>query len=415
MAVLAMGCLLFAVHIRFDLFAATLSDLRNQQNQKEDQLEDLNAQINSYEKEINEARKKSNTLQNQIAIFTAQINQATAQIAATQTSIDIATNQIAILNKDITAKEVKVGESRGQLGAMLRQMYEMDVASSTIMTLMNNDNLSDFISAVEQIESLQGKSYDLLQEIKQLKAQLEADKAEVEKHRSDLLTYQKDLKDQEEILNKQVAEKNKTLAETQGQEAKYNQLLAQSQAVEDKIQAEINNLENQIRAQQGNPSSPGGKGLFAWPMNNSVITQRYGRTGFTSLGYTFHNGYDIASPAGTPICAVREGTVEATGSGSEGYGNWVAIRHSLPNGRQIITLYGHMLRVSVQTGQKVGRCQIIGTEGNTGNTTAKIYGSTRGFHLHLTVFDANGFKIVNGSYGGYKLPTGVTYDPADFF
>jgi murein DD-endopeptidase MepM/ murein hydrolase activator NlpD len=407
----------FAAQSSTHIFAADVSDLRQQQQQKTQRLTELNNSIKNYQGQITQLSKQTNTLQNQIAIFNAQINQAQAQVEATQTSIDLATSQINDLTGQIGDKESHISETKIQLAAMMRELNEMDGVNNTLLTLMNNDNLSDFIDAMSQVQNLQGKSYELLQTIKTLKVELEDNRSDVQKRKDQLKDYQQDLQDQQDALSDQISQKNQLLAVTRGQESNYRKLLSNSQNEEDKVQKEINDLENQIRAQLGQLASPGKKGLFVWPIAGGVLTQGYGNTGFTSLGYTFHNGYDIASIPGSPILSVADGTVYATGAAdptnTKAYGNWVVTKHSLANGRQVYVLYGHMRRISVQAGQQVKAGQVLGAEGNTGNTTRLIRGGESGYHTHLTVFDVQGFRIVN--YGSYQVPAGYTYNPGEFF
>jgi murein DD-endopeptidase MepM/ murein hydrolase activator NlpD len=87
----------------------------------------------------------------------------------------------------------------------------------------------------------------------------------------------------------------------------------------------------------------------------------------------FHAGLDFAAPQGTPIYATANGTVEVAGNTGNGYGNHVVISHGYGYG----TLYGHMFRVKVRSGQKVKRGEIIGWVGSTGKST--------GPHCHYEV------------------------------
>ncbi len=135
----------------------------------------------------------------------------------------------------------------------------------------------------------------------------------------------------------------------------------------------------------------------------------------------FHNGLDVAGPAGSPVYAAADGVVYDTDHSDTVYGNWVAIKHSLSSSKgqvNIITLYGHMRTFKVSAGQSVKQGDIIGYEGNTGNTTAKLYGPERGYHVHFSVFDVEGFTVKPGAYtktyGPYKVPGGYTYNPLDF-
>jgi len=86
----------------------------------------------------------------------------------------------------------------------------------------------------------------------------------------------------------------------------------------------------------------------------------------------FHSGIDITNVENTPVQATADGEVVEAGW-MDRYGNGVMISHS----QQLETLYAHMARVRVKTGQKVSRGDILGDMGRTGNAT--------GVHLHYEV------------------------------
>jgi septal ring factor EnvC (AmiA/AmiB activator) len=94
----------------------------------------------------------------------------------------------------------------------------------------------------------------------------------------------------------------------------------------------------------------------------------------------FHAGLDFTAPQGTPIYATADGVVTTSGSKGSGYGNHVIINH----GYGYETLYGHMFRVKVRSGQRVKRGEVIGYVGSTGKST--------GPHCHYEVHK-NGEKI----------------------
>ena len=93
-----------------------------------------------------------------------------------------------------------------------------------------------------------------------------------------------------------------------------------------------------------------------------------------------HAGLDFAAPQGTPIYATADGVVRTGGNTGNGYGNHVVINH----GYGYETLYGHMVRVKVKSGEAVKRGEIIGWVGSTGKST--------GPHCHYEVHK-NGNKI----------------------
>lgn len=83
-----------------------------------------------------------------------------------------------------------------------------------------------------------------------------------------------------------------------------------------------------------------------------------------------HKGVDYAAPKGTPIRSVGAGAVEFAGW-QNGYGHTVKLRH--PGGRT--TLYAHLSRIDVRTGQRIEQGQTLGAVGCTGWCT--------GPHLHF--------------------------------
>lgn len=121
-----------------------------------------------------------------------------------------------------------------------------------------------------------------------------------------------------------------------------------------------------------------GTGIFQWPLPESfTITSYFGNRKDPFTGQpSYHDGTDIAAPAGTPILAAADGTVEianSTDSWGGGYGYYVKIRHD----GSLETLYAHCSSLCVSAGQKVKQGEVIAYVGTTGNST--------GNHLHFEV------------------------------
>jgi murein DD-endopeptidase MepM/ murein hydrolase activator NlpD len=119
--------------------------------------------------------------------------------------------------------------------------------------------------------------------------------------------------------------------------------------------------------------------LFAWPVRGRLSSYYgYRRSPFTGAR-SFHDGLDIAAPAGTPIKATMAGRVQSVGYDNV-YGNFVIITHTAG----YRTLYGHMNTIGTRSGAYVEVGSVIGTVGSTGQST--------GPHLHFTVYK-NGSSI----------------------
>ncbi len=399
--------------------AQSADDLVAQKQAIQQKLDDINNRISGYQKQIASQQKQANTLKNQIAVLNLEIVSVTAQIEQTQDKISAANLEIADVTNQIVQTEANIEKEKNILRDLIAQINDLDQRSPLEIAL-ENDNFTDFLNDMQFTTSIQERSQEALNQIKQFKADLEARQLELKKQKNDLDTLNQQLTLQQSDLQKQNASKQQLLDKTRGQEKAYQQLLSASEADQKALNDEINNLDNQIAAKLGNRRLPGIKGLFAWPMDGT-LTQGYGNTGFTSLGYSFHNGIDIAAPAGTPIYAAADGVVKDTGTGEGAYGNWVTVQHPpLPkyNNKALVTLYGHMSHFVVIQGQTLKQGDLIGFEGNTGNTTRLLYGPHRGYHLHFTVFDADGYGVQAGTltkkFGPYMVPYGATYNPLDY-
>lgn len=408
--------LIFAV---FASAQAPADQIKDNLSEKQQQLEEINNEIQELQKEITKKQRQTASLKNEVALFDLQIRQTENQIASVQLEIENLSVQILGTQVAIQQKTEAIEKQKILLAETLRLIYEYDSVTALEITL-GNETFSELLDQIQYATNLQEKDQELLNSVKTLKRELEQKKAEL----AQKLTDQENLKNQlvaaRDSLDDQRGRKQAVLTATRGQEKIYQSLLTEANQKQEQVEREIFELEVQIRRQIGDKTLPPIEGLLRWPMSG-ILTQGYGKTGFTALGYTFHNGIDVAAPAGTKIHAAGDGVVYATGTGKAAYGNWVVIKHSIKKGSQvynIFTLYGHLRGFAVSGGQAVLSGDVIGYEGNTGNTTRLLYGPERGYHVHFVVFDGDGFQIKPGAYqaiyGPYQIPYGYTYDPLQF-
>ena len=391
-------------------------DLVKQKQDKQAKLNEITKRVNELQSEINQKKSLARTLNNEIAVLNLEIAQTEAKIEETHAKIDTTNLEIADVTNNIVITEQKIAKNKEVLKRLISQINDLDQMSPLEIAL-ENDNFSQFLDQLQYTTNIQEQSQESLNEIKKLRADLEMRNAELKKFKADLDALNEELALTQAGLNGQRVAKQQILDQTKSQERAYQRLLSESQSLEDQIEKEIYDLDAEISRRLGNRRLPPKKGLFMWPMEGT-LTQGYGNTGFTRLGYNYHNGLDIAAPAGRQIYAVYDGVVEDTGMGQGAYGNWVTIRHTVTGGRQLISLYAHMSSFKVKNGQKVKMGDLVGFEGNTGNTTRLLYGPHRGYHLHFTIFDAEGYGVSKGTltkqFGTYYVPYGATYNPMDF-
>jgi murein DD-endopeptidase MepM/ murein hydrolase activator NlpD len=109
-----------------------------------------------------------------------------------------------------------------------------------------------------------------------------------------------------------------------------------------------------------------------WPVRGPVNSEFGTRQSPWTKATEFHAGMDIRAERGTPVHAPAAGTVNFAGSHGE-YGLTIVLDH----GNDIRSIYGHLSKLAVSTGQRVERGIEIGQTGNTGRSS--------GPHLHYEI------------------------------
>ncbi|WP_025761909.1 M23 family metallopeptidase [Dyadobacter tibetensis] len=105
--------------------------------------------------------------------------------------------------------------------------------------------------------------------------------------------------------------------------------------------------------------------LWSTPMERTPTTSQFGyRWG------RWHNGTDLDLDTGDSVRTTFDGMVRIVAYDGSGYGRFIVVRHY--NGLE--TLYGHLSKQLVESGQTVKAGEVIGLGGSTGRST--------GSHLH---------------------------------
>ncbi|MET8112780.1 peptidoglycan DD-metalloendopeptidase family protein [Streptomyces prasinus] len=119
---------------------------------------------------------------------------------------------------------------------------------------------------------------------------------------------------------------------------------------------------------------PAGGGRAPSPVPGHKVTFEFYERGpyaWKPDGIGRHTGQDFAAQSGTPVVAVRSGTIAWSNGEGGAYGQWIGL--AADNGH--VYTYCHLSQRQVKAGQKVDAGQQLGRVGTTGNST--------GPHLHF--------------------------------
>lgn len=346
--------------------AATLSQIRNN--------------IKNKQQELNESRAKEKSLGDQVNSLEQQINSKQSDIDELEASISEAQAKLETLEEELAAAEEKVNTQNENLNARLRNMYK-NGSVGFIDVLMDSGSFSEFLNNLSLVEKVYTSDQDVLEELQKAYDEIDAKKKEIETLQAELSESKATMEEQKSSLEADKASVEKKKSEIAADSAETQREL-------DKLEADAQALTSSIRnSGSSSSSSKYNGGIMAWPVPSChTLSSGYGgRIHPTTGKYKFHGGLDIPGSYGSAIVAANSGKVIWAGNRGDSYGNYVIIDH----GGGVSTLYGHSSKVLVSTGQRVSRGQRIANVGSTGRST--------GPHCHFEV-RINGSRVNPNPY-----------------
>jgi murein DD-endopeptidase MepM/ murein hydrolase activator NlpD len=304
-----------------------------------------------------------------------------AQITAQQQAVSSAQATLAKLGADLDSARQRLQETRDRL-AVDRQILARQVVAiyklgpnSAVNNLLSSENFGQFWQRYINLRRIAGGEHDVVDVVHReadavdaLVARISADQAAQADTTARLAADERQLES--------------TRSQRQAEQAALAVVEADDQAQLALAEKSARELDAQIvalkQAEEDARRRAGGSGRFLWPLTGE-ITQGFGCTPYpfepydpSCPGRHFHSGLDIANVYGTPVGAADNGIAYDFPS-SYGYGNHVIIVH----GNGWVSVYGHLSRFALGSGEAVHAGDVIGYEGSSGNST--------GPHLHFEI------------------------------
>ena len=370
--------------------AASISSLKNKQNEIQTKRSNVKTDINKANSKINDLQGQQANVKSDMKRLDFAIGDTNELIREKTAKVDETKTKIAKLQDEIKIIEVRMKTRNDLLKERARNYQETGGMVNYLDVLMGAKDFSDFIDRANAVAAIMEADQDLLKQAEADKQDLEGKQTLVEKDLTSLNALLAELQQMNQQLSSQRAEKNKLLSKLVIKEQKVHEgmlameeqdqiLAAQATAVQKAIQLE---KERQAAAAANPPStsnSVGGSGklpaissgFFTRPAEG-IITSGFGTRPDFRPG-EFHFGVDLAKSGYVPIVAAADGVVIRSYY-SNSYGNCIFISHSY-NGQVYTTVYAHMEQRLVQSGAVVKKGQQIGVMGSTGDAT--------GQHLHF--------------------------------
>lgn len=376
-----------------EALATKKDELEQKQQQIQSQKNDVNSQIKDTENKINAIKSEQEEISKEVKRLDFAMTDTKQQIRDKNTEIEGTQTEIAKLDEEIKILLDKIAVRDELLQKRMRALQESGGAVNYLDVLLGASNFSDLITRVTAVTTFLEADKELLRTHQSDKDNLVLAQESQKVKLAELDQAKKELEVMVANLDQQIAEKNKVLSYLTAQEEEIHEDLQELENQESLLKAQESAIKKEIAAweaaqlaAQNNSSNTVQNqnvsgGIFINPTTGrktSDYGQRWG---------TLHSGIDIGKNGRTgdiPIVASASGTV-IRANYDRSYGNVVFITHVI-NGQVYTTVYAHMEKFFVSTGQQVQQGQLLGYMGNTGNST--------GPHLH--------FEIHEGSWNGSR-------------
>lgn len=351
-------------------------------NEKRSEIQELKRQIDVYKKNIDAKQRQIGNLSDQISTINESIAKINLEIEATGLEMETLNLKIENTQLKIDSKEKEIAEQKDILAEVIRSLHRQQQKNNLLEILILNDNFSDFLSDLSNLEDMRDNLFDGVEELDIVKIALNADKSAIESEKTELDALKNILDSKVASLDGQKTTKFSLMTATSGQEAKYQELLRQAKEEQEQINSDIVYLEQIAREkvnrqlELNNVTSDG----LMWPVPSQRVTAYFHDPDYPYRYIFEHPAIDIATPQGTPLRAAESGYVaKAKDGGATGY-SYIMLIHA----DGLSTVYGHVNEIKVTTDQFVSKGEIIGYTGGMPGT----YGAgplTTGPHLHLEV------------------------------
>lgn len=389
LAILLIGSVLFGVISSVTAHAAAsqsaIDALESNADALARQKQELQSEINSLEYEQSSALAKKEVLDEQILLTQDEIDN-------TEQQIEEYTLLIAEKEVEVQAAEQSEKDQWDLFQTRMRVMEENGTISY-LAVIFEASSFSDLLARIDIVGEVMTYDESLYDQLENARLETIAAKEELEYAKVEQEEIRVELVAREAELAGQVDEADALLATLESNLESYQALYDEAAADEAAVQAEIDRMIEELQRQE---SSGGGSvvstGSFIWPTPSSYrVTSTYGtRLHPIYHVYKTHNGIDIGASYGASVLASDSGTV-VTSKYTSSYGNYIVINH----GGGTTTLYAHLSKRNVETGDVVTQGDVIGLIGSTGNST--------GPHLHFEI-TVNGSRVNPLNYfTGYTI------------
>lgn len=321
----------------------------------------LQSEMEQVQNRVQDASTQLRNIEQQLSASRSVLAEVDFQTDATSTQVEETTGQLLL-----TRESLRVSEA--VLTRRVREIYKRGPLHS-LRVLLGADSFADLLTRYRYLQLIAAYDRSLVDRVTELESALSAHTEQLEESLSELGRLRQAKLGELAELRSVEMDRQQALQEFESRAEETEGRLSQLEMDEERLTGLIDDLEARRREEErrralagvgrgGSSTLSGGDaGSLDWPVEGDLV-YRFGREVRPNGTILRWNGIGIRAAAGTPVHAVKAGTVVLAGP-FEGYGPTVVLSH----GGGFYTLYLYLEEIGVVQGREVEAGQVVGTVG----------------------------------------------------
>jgi murein DD-endopeptidase MepM/ murein hydrolase activator NlpD len=338
--------------------------------QKQQELEEIREQLEEGRRGLRRARTAERSLLGELRQIEETRDRLARELQEIEARLRLVRRRQEATQIRVTALTQQLAFREGHLAGRLRDIYRWG-RTGYVDVLLGAGDFGELVTRLYFLGRIVSADTELIRRTARERQTWQALQEEMAEQRSEIDSLVQQVGERKRSIEAQEGQKRALLRRMQRERTTFENLVEELEEDSRRLEQLIGRLTQRAGPGLGRLNLRIGLGLV-WPARGPIVSG-FGMRRHPILRVTrMHNGVDIAAPWGSQVLAVAPGTVLYTGW-LGGFGKTVLVDH----GAGVTTLYAHLSRILVRTGQGVGRGQLIGRIGSTGLST--------GPHLHFEV------------------------------
>lgn len=345
-------------------------EIQRQIQESQRRLEAIRAERARLQAEMEEVHSRVRNVSTELRNIEQQLSISRSVLAEVEFQAEVAATQVEETTGELLATREELLEAKAILHRRVRDIYKRGSLHSA-QVLMGADSFADLLTRYRYLQLIASYDRALVDRITRLEAALSQHNQRLQASLADLGRLRQAKLGEVAELRSVERERQSTLKEFRSRATRTESRLDQLEADESRLTNLVEDLERRRREAErraalagAGRSGPGtlssnDAGVLDWPVDGDLL-YRFGRDRRPNGTVLRWNGIGIAAARGTPVRAVKTGTVVMAGP-FEGYGPTVVLSH----GGGFYTLYLYLEDVGVVEGREVHEGQVVGTVGGT--------------------------------------------------